>query len=126
MLRQVPKGTSSFPGTGTEPERNRIWSGERGWIWAWSGEVVALLDVVDEAGVGGHPAQGLLRDGGGDGHVGVEHCAGRSPLNGQSAGEGGGGRRDGRAVASVCSAAAWLRGVAAVTRVSTLGRGHAL
>ena len=34
-------------------------------VWGWSDEVMALFDVLDEAGVGGLPAQELLRDGAG-------------------------------------------------------------
>jgi predicted MFS family arabinose efflux permease len=37
-----------------------------------SDEVVALLDVLDETGVGGLPAQELLSDGTGGGHIGAE------------------------------------------------------
>src|SRR5579859_5537710 len=37
-----------------------------------SDEVVALFDVLDEAGVGGFPAQEFLGDGAGGGHVGAE------------------------------------------------------
>src|SRR5277367_6049543 len=40
----------------------------------WSAEVVTLLDVLDEAGVGGLPAQQLLGDGAGGGHVGAEQA----------------------------------------------------
>src|SRR5271167_313940 len=38
----------------------------------WAAEVVTLFDVLDEAGVGGLPAQELLGNGAGGGHVGAE------------------------------------------------------
>ena len=38
----------------------------------WSDEVVALFDVLDEAGVGGLPAQEFLGDGARGGHVGAQ------------------------------------------------------
>src|SRR5258708_23260694 len=38
---------------------------------AGSDEVVALFDVLDEAGMGGLPAQEFLGDGAGGGHVGA-------------------------------------------------------
>src|SRR5258708_9585216 len=41
---------------------------------AGSDEVVALFDVLDEAGMGGLPAQEFLGDGAGGGHVGAEQA----------------------------------------------------
>jgi hypothetical protein len=38
----------------------------------WSDKVVALVDVLDETGVGGFPAQELLGDRAGSGHVSAE------------------------------------------------------